>query len=33
MFEIPIFPTLIHGLDVPDEINKKLYDIIPSLKY
>jgi len=33
MFEIPIFPTMIHGLDVPKDINEKLLEVITSLKF
>ena len=33
MFEIPIFPTIIHGIDVPKDINEKLLEVITSLKF
>ena len=33
MFEIPIFPTIFYGLDVPSEINERVKNIIESLDY
>mgnify|MGYP001334419527 FL=1 len=33
MHEIPIFPTLIYGVDVPKEVNTKLIDVISGVKF
>ena len=33
MHEIPIFPTLIYGLDVPTQINNKLVDLIKGINF